>query len=213
MALLKLPIQQWAIENRDVKPVGGDLLRAYGPSINSWRGIHKCQGMNHKPWPAFYTSTIADNGYSDWVNFAKLGTNGHRKQGVFLYDRMYIFSLDMEPAEIYVVEEEDDFELIRQEYGKRPSDIHSMSTLLPKWMDTRYTIDWIQMALDGIDGVWIKDPHCHWMMRLYDVEQTIWLHMPKFKVVGREVLDETTKDYSTYFTDSPEEGGHDSQVW
>lgn len=210
--MLKLPNQQWAVENRDIRFIGGDALRAYGPSINSWRGILKCQGMNHKPWPAFYTSSLTKTGYSDWINFAKLGTGRHNKHNIFLTDEMYVFTLDMEPAEIYVVEEEDDFELIRQEYGTRQSDIHSMSTLLPKRMDTRYTIDWIQMAIDGIDGVWIKDPHCHWMMRLYDVEQTIWLHMPKFKVVGREVLHETVKDYSAYFEDCSAESGHDSQV-
>ena len=169
----------------DIKPIGSDALKMHGPNERSWQGIKLCHPGNHKPWPAFYTSSVLDGGYSQWTKFI-LGLDSYYCR--WISSRILLFDLQMEEHEIYVVNDFDDYEILASEYLTKEAE----------YVDTMYasyfagkeqkTFDWVQMALDGIDGVWIRDPHCHPLMYHMDVEQCIWLHMPKFSVVNKVVV-------------------------
>jgi hypothetical protein len=176
MAKVKLPLQQWAIELGDIRPVGAGKLIAEGPSINSWRGIRQCMCNNHKPWPAFYTSSVTKNGNSDWINFC-LGLDRHKKGWV--NDHLYVYTMDVDEHNIYVVNDYDDYQSFLRMYFTRGVD-----------HDGSRTVDWVQAALDGWEAVWIRDPYCHPLLRYMDVEQTIWLKMPTYKLVGKKVLND-----------------------
>jgi hypothetical protein len=174
MDKVKLPLQQWAIELQDIRPVGAGKLMAEGPSIDSWRGITQCWCHNHKPWPAFYTSSVTENGNSDWINFC-LGEAGHYSRWV--WNELYIFTMDVDEHKLYTVNDYDDYQVFLKKYFTRGVD-----------SDGSRTIDWVQAALDGIEGVWIRDPHCHPLLRYMDVEQTIWLKMPTYKLIERRII-------------------------
>jgi len=187
--MLQLPKQQWAIESHDIRPVGGEALRAYGPNINCWRGITACMNGNHKPCPAFYTSTVTENGFSDWVNF---GTAQGRWSDTrrWMHNEIFVFDILVNPADILVVEEYSDYEDFCRYYRTiKPSQREiDFCNKIGRNPDNLVTIDWVQAALDGCDAVWIKDPYCHPLLHAMDVEQTIWLHMPTTSVVRKQVI-------------------------
>lgn len=192
LAKIVLPTQQWAISENEIKPFGCDALKMFGPSERSWGGIRACFDGNHKPWPAFYTSTKTESGYSQWVEFGL----GMRQYQRWFWNELYVFDLEMEAHEVYIVNEHDDYEALADEYFTRDGDLHAQSVFFkdPKYQPGK-TFDWVQMALDGIDCVWVKNPYCHKLLHYMDVEQCIWLHMPKFEVVNRVVVPSASPDW------------------